>query len=367
MTIYISGSIIKFERLLIMAVTLQEIADKIGVSKMTVSRVLNGKSRGQVSSVLAEKIKAALAEHDYQPNQNARNLRSLRNSVQETTAGKTINILLPCPDFLDRHPDVIAEYVELSNGVLQTATKYDFSIKMLPISQNNDPYNIEWNWLKDLGHNSCVLAYSAWFMPVLTELSHRGCRIAMISPEIFWRTAYENIVKDWALFTYMTVDASMQLTEHLFDEGYSKIAVAAGYPDEPDQPLVLGYNNVMEKHKNTYRNIIRLEKTDNKTVFKMICDAYEQNPFDSLILEYSNYWQVNYQYSLQKNIGLPENVKIIFRENCNASMNFNPQITSIRYPRKKMGSDAAERLLAEEFLPGEKFYQGKLQIRGNKE
>ena len=39
-----------------MAVTLQEIADKIGVSKMTVSRVLNGKSRGQVSSVLAEKM-----------------------------------------------------------------------------------------------------------------------------------------------------------------------------------------------------------------------------------------------------------------------------------------------------------------------
>lgn len=346
-----------------MAVTLQEIADKIGVSKMTVSRVLNGKTRGQVSAELTAKIQTALSECAYKPNMYARNLRSARNiAPKQYSEADCITILLPCPDFLDRSTDVTSEYLDIFNSVLQCASKHNCTIKMVPVSKTNSLHDIEWAWLKNLNEGSRILAYSAWFLPVLTELNRRGCRIAMVSPEIFWRSAYESIIRDWALFTCMTVDGSMQLTQYLADEGYTKIAIASGYPDEPDQPLVCGYNNVMNKNNNSYRNIIRLAG-DTETSFAAIREAFEKNPFDSLILEYSRFWQINYRNSIQQNIGLPQEIKIVFRENLNACEYFHPQITSIIYPRKKIGTDAAEALLADNFIPGEKFYKGKLKIR----
>lgn len=346
-----------------MPLTLKEIAEEAGVSKMTVSRVLNGKNQGQVSPELTAKIKKILAKHNYQPNLNARNLRSSKTLAQPLVKDDTITLLLPCPDFLDRPVELISEYVEISNAVIQTASNYDFKVKMLPISRTNDPHDIEWAWLKDLQAGSRVLAYSAWFLPVLTELSRRGCRIAMISVEVFWRTAYESVVKDWALFTYMTVDGCMQLVQHLLKEGYRKTAVASQYVNEPEHPLVQGYENVRAEKKLLYQNVISLPKWKLEDDFSAIRAAYEENPFDSLILECSNLWKFNYQHSLQKSIGLPEHVKIIFSEDRGDCTRLSPQITSVRYPRKKIGMDAVEALLANEFIPGEKFYRGELILR----
>lgn len=347
-----------------MAVTLKEIAEEIGVSKMTISRVLNGKTQGQVSPELTAKIKAALAKYNYQPNQSARNLRSAKQPEYQSVDDSTVTLLLPCPDFLDKPIDLIAEYVEISNAVLQTACQHDFKVKVLPISRTNDPYDIEWAWLKDLGAGSRVLAYSAWFLPVLTELSRRGCRIAMISAEVFWRQAYNNVAKDWALFTYMTVDGSMQLVQHLIKEGCRKIAIATKYPDEPDEPLVVGYNNVLKKHKNRYSNIIRLQKKNAQELdIETIRNAYDKDPFDSLVIECPSNWKFRYRDSLAKNLDLPEDIRILFCDDRSDCSRLSPPIPSIHYPRKKMGQDAVEALLADDFIPGEKFYQGELVLR----
>ncbi len=348
-----------------MALTLKEIADQVGVSKMTVSRVLNGKTSGQVSAELAVKIKRVLAKHNYQPNQHARNLRAARTCAEPRTDDTSITLLLPCPDFLDKPIDLISEYVEISNAVLQTAGRNDFKVNMIPISRSNNPHEIEWAWLRGIGSGSRVLAYSAWFLPVLTELSRRGCRIAVISAEVFWRSAYESIVRNFALFTYMTVDGSMQLTEHLLNLGYRRPAIATRYTDEPEEPLVAGYGSVMEEEKLPYRNLIRLPGRGQKEKCDALVEAYRKNPFDALIMDCPFDWKFNYRLSLQKNIGLPEDVRILFREDCGDCVRFEPRITSVRYPRKKIGADAAEALLAKEFIPGEKFYRGELVVRGS--
>lgn len=349
-----------------MAVTLKEIAKKVGVSQMTVSRVLNGKSHGQVSPELAEKIKVALAESRYTSNQSARNLRAAKVLAEPEKKESVITLLLPSPYFLDGPIDFIAEYVEISNAVLQTASKYDAKVKMLPISRTNNRNEIEWSWLKELGAGSKVIAYSAWFLPALTELSRRGCRISMISTEVFWRSAYESIVKDWALFTYMTVDGASQLVQHLLEHGYQRPAIATKYADEPDEPLVTGYEKVMSKRKLFFRNIIHLPYSDGSSMesdINAIQAAYKQDPFDSLILACPLSWKFNYQISLQENLGLPEHVRIMFLEDHSDCGRLVPNISSIRYPRKQIGNDAAEALLAEHFVPGEKFYRGELIIR----
>ena len=55
-----------------MAITISEIAKLANVSKTTVSYVLNGK--GNIPASTRDKVLKIMQEHDYQPNNNARNL-----------------------------------------------------------------------------------------------------------------------------------------------------------------------------------------------------------------------------------------------------------------------------------------------------
>ena len=73
-----------------MAIRLQDIADDLGVSKVTVSKVLRGSP--DVGEAMREKIKNRMCELDYQPNYQARAL----------AGGKTYSIGLIVPDLV--HP-----------------------------------------------------------------------------------------------------------------------------------------------------------------------------------------------------------------------------------------------------------------------
>ena len=68
-----------------MAVTLQDVGRRAGVSAMTVSRVING--RAGVDAATQRKVEAAIAELDYTPNRIARGLLS-----QKT---ETIGLIVP--------------------------------------------------------------------------------------------------------------------------------------------------------------------------------------------------------------------------------------------------------------------------------
>ena len=60
--------------------TLKDIADKAGVSMMTVSNVINGKS-SRVSAQTTEKVNAIIKECGYVPNLTARNLTRKNSNI----------------------------------------------------------------------------------------------------------------------------------------------------------------------------------------------------------------------------------------------------------------------------------------------
>src|SRR5258707_14572265 len=62
-----------------MAVTLREVADKAGVSAMTVSRVINGAAG--VRDDTKRRVEAVIAALDYVPNRIARGLMSSRTAI----------------------------------------------------------------------------------------------------------------------------------------------------------------------------------------------------------------------------------------------------------------------------------------------
>ena len=73
------------EALVGMKTTIRDIANQLGVSASTVSKVINGK--GSISPELRQKVLAVVEEANYQPNLNAKSLR--------TRTTNTIGVILP--------------------------------------------------------------------------------------------------------------------------------------------------------------------------------------------------------------------------------------------------------------------------------
>lgn len=98
------------------AVTLKHVAEKVGVDRSTVSRVLRDKgSEIGISRQLAERIKAAAAELHYTPNASARAIRCGRTGaaalLMSTVAGRSY---LPSPLLDGLHDELAVDDLHLT-------------------------------------------------------------------------------------------------------------------------------------------------------------------------------------------------------------------------------------------------------------
>lgn len=275
-------------------------------------------------------------------------------------------MLLPYPTFLE-HTGIwmVDDSIVMLNSILQVACEKNVKVETIPISRSNSPVDIEWDWLESIDQNSLVFAAGNWFHPVLMELSRRGARIAVVQGEALWRKAYQPAQKNWACFTMLTTDAAIQLTHHFSSQGLSRIAIASPFIREPEDPLVAGYLHELSDAELPYRNAIRIYGQD----VTPIAEAFREQPFDALIYDNTchNFATDDYKKTPNQLFGIPESVKVAFRFAGPPCLMFHPNVTTVEFPRKEMGTDAANILLADTFEPSEKFYKGKLIVRASTE
>jgi DNA-binding LacI/PurR family transcriptional regulator len=107
-----------------MTVTIRDVAQKAGVGLATVSRVLNNSPL--VSDTTRERVKAAIAELDYRPNETARRL----------SLGKTLTIAVVTPFFTR------PAFVERLRGVEQVVAEslYDLVLYNVETPERRDNY-----------------------------------------------------------------------------------------------------------------------------------------------------------------------------------------------------------------------------------
>ena len=131
-------------------ITLKDIAEKAGVSSMTVSRVMNGKT-GTVSQQTSERIKKIAQEMGYVPNSSARALAS--------RSSRLIAALLQEYDE-DRNP-LEDSYTSCFLGELALQIKKEGYDPITPVVvTNGDDYIRSVNMLKSgekAAHGDCLL------------------------------------------------------------------------------------------------------------------------------------------------------------------------------------------------------------------
>ncbi|MDR1601282.1 MAG: LacI family transcriptional regulator, partial [Tannerella sp.] len=107
-------------------ISMQNIADRLGVSKATVSLVLSGKAKNKrVSRELSEKIIRTAKDMNYQPNEIARSLR--------TGYTKTIGVIVT---------DISNEFFgRFAFHIQEQAKKYDYTVIMTNTNESLDEFD----------------------------------------------------------------------------------------------------------------------------------------------------------------------------------------------------------------------------------
>lgn len=192
-----------------MSATMQNIADELGVSLMTVSLALNGK--GKISSATRSRVLQTAARLGYRPNAAAR----------ATATGRFNNIALMLDSDISRDhlpPDLLY-------GIQQSLEKRGMSVSLAHLSDEqllND--ELMPSILRQINADGLIINYKHNVPPKLTDLL-RQHRI----PAVWIESDREN---DCVCHDH--VNAGATATRHLLEIGHTRIAFVDNHHGDPE-------------------------------------------------------------------------------------------------------------------------------------
>lgn len=192
--------------------TLHDVAARAGVSIKTVSNVLRGVT-AKASEATATRVYAAIEELNYRPNLSARRLRTGHSDVIALAVPDLRN-----PYFAELAAAMIGAAREAGYTLLIEETAGDAALELVAAEGLHDPM-IEGVILSPLAVDPVKLATRSRKLPLvlLGEREYEG-------PD------------DQVMFD--NVEASRRITEHLLEQGYSRIAVIGRQENPPHATAV---------------------------------------------------------------------------------------------------------------------------------
>ncbi|MEV8037460.1 LacI family DNA-binding transcriptional regulator [Streptomyces sp. NPDC086182] len=195
--------------------TLEDVARQSGASRSTVSRVINGSPR--VSPAVAERVRRAVAELGFVPNQAARSLVTRRNDAIAVVVTEPQNRLFVDP-FFDRH----------QRGIRRELVEHGAQLVLLLIEEPDD-YPRVGNFLSG-GHVDGALLFSLRVDDPLPETVDR-----MGLPAVFGGRPLPGPEHHQRRYTYVDADnrgGAAEAVRHLVAQGRTHIATITGPLDQ---------------------------------------------------------------------------------------------------------------------------------------
>lgn len=200
--------------------TLDDVAERAGVSRITISRVVNDK---YVSEKTRERVLRAIADLGYKPNANARDLR-YRNVVR-------LGLL-----FLHQgNPDVS----QLLTGVLAQSADAHLQVAIAPCRSIREACE-EAKRLIGNGMDGFMLPFPlSDHAELVRQIEQAGCAIVCLSSAAMHTNRSTVSVNDF--------DATFAMTRHLIHLGHHRIGFIKGDPTYcTTQQRLAGYRSALE-------------------------------------------------------------------------------------------------------------------------
>lgn len=209
--------------------TLKDIADKAGVSMMTVSNVINGKT-SRVSAQTTEKVNAIIKECGYVPNLSARSLTSKNSNI--------IGIVISLDVFHGMDVNYLENpYTSTMLGIIeQELRQNDYYMMVRATSSEEEISQLLKNWNVD----GIIFLYPNTQEYMNTFIEKAPCPIAIFDNQLDLPNLI-NVCSDDRKGLYLS-------TKYMINRGHSHIAFVAHYEDSHIlTERLMGYRQALEE------------------------------------------------------------------------------------------------------------------------
>jgi len=303
-----------------MKVTLEDIAEKTNVSKMTVSRVIN--ETGNVAEETRKKIEKAIEEMDYQPNQVARNL-----SVKKTY---TIGVIIPKEEkiFLDNY------IAQVLSGVNEVGKKNGYKILLLPIEEENFNYA---KYIKNKTVDGLVL--------IKMEKGDKGLEKIANTPLPYVLVNFRDTNDRFNYVDTNNIEGAKKGVEYLYQKGHSKIGFIAGEMSETNSiDRLTGFKEAMQEND--------LELNDNwvlhghfsqKSAYNAMGKILDGEERPTAIFCSDDYMAIGAIERIKdEGYSVPEDFAVMGFDNIELAEYVTPSLTTIAQPMHELGKEATQ-------------------------
>jgi DNA-binding LacI/PurR family transcriptional regulator len=306
------------------APTIEEVAAAAGVSRSTVSRVVNGSTA--VSPAALEAVRRAIAELNYVPNRAARSLASRA----------TMAIALVVPEDTTRFfGDPF--FASVVSGINTRLSRSEYVLNLIIAS--DDP-----------GDKTSAYVRSGAVDGAIVVSHHTSDtfidRIANVVPVVYGGRPVRERERDY----YVDVDnvaGGREATEYLIGRGFRRIATIAGPVTMPagvdrlvgfrDALAAAGLGAVAEEDGN-------FTADGGSAAMQRILDAGVE--FDALFVASDLMARGALAALGRAGIRVPEDVAIVGFDDSPVARTVNPQLTTMRQPSREQGERMADMLLS---------------------
>lgn len=305
---------------------MQDIADKLGLSKGTVSLVLSGKAKGsRVSEETCRKVKQMAAEMNYQPNEIARSL----------STGKSMSIGVVITDISNEF------FGNLTFHIQEQAKKYGYTVITSNTNESPEEFYDVVTTLLNKQVDGIILVPVDEGQEVLLKIMKRNLPVVQVD------RYYPDIKANYIIIDNYKV--SRDVIEVLIRKGLQRIAVVCydinlnaltdrrqGYIDALDRhglldPALIKNINYENQEEEIKRAIIDLKNNPDKVDAIFFCSR--------------RVFITGVKYMHREGIKIPEEMEVVCFDEIDSFSITNMPITYIKQPIRKMGEKAVDILM----------------------
>ncbi|MDT3426613.1 LacI family kdg operon repressor [Paenibacillus forsythiae] len=305
--------------------TIEDVAQKAGVSKSTVSQFLNKRYK-YMSEATRKRIAEVIDELDYQPNGLARSLKRNRtNTVGVIVGDINYSLSIQCIRAIENELQLSGNQVIICNADENTEKEAKY-IETLMARQVDGLVIFPTGDTPFLYHRLIEQKYPLVFMDRLVE--GVATQSLLLDNEMAVRTAFREFIR----------------------YGHERIALltlpVGGYAITPRKERISGYKKAVEEAGHQWRDdyVCSASREDMAEALERLLSLPE--PPTALLAANDIALAEMLKYANRRALSIPRDLSVIGIDDAEFAAIYNPAITTIRQPAYEMGLQAAKIILS---------------------
>lgn len=328
-------------------VTMQTIAERVGVSQATVSYVLNNKAGARVSAPVRAEILRIARELNYYPNEAARRLAGVRS--------RTIGIL----QLYVRH-SVLAGWwsAEVMRGIADTGFAQGYHLMIYAMSEDVREMCLNAVYSGRLEGLTILAPYKD--EPLLKELSDAKIPLAVVGGHQVYGEKTVAVDADNKMGGYIA-------TKHLIEQGHRRIAHLHGALNIPNAyDRMQGFRRAMEEAGLPVAPELLIETGFlEQTAYEATCRLLQLPEPPTAIFAANDVAAIGVLRAVKEaNLRVPQDVAIVGYDGTPFTQLTEPPLSTVQQPASEMGRVATRLLIdiIEGQIPAERVMKLPVQL-----